>query len=171
MRKGYIQIYTGDGKGKTTAAIGLAIRATGAGLRVFFAQFIKNKKCNEHRALERFKDFITVRQYGRGFLKGRSSARTKAIIERGFKEIREIVHSGEYDVVILDEINVALHYGLIKVADIIEFLENRPPDIEIVLTGRYAPKEVIKKADLVTEFKKIKHYMDKGVKAREGIEK
>jgi len=171
MSKGHIQIYTGDGKGKTTAAIGLAIRAAGAGLKVFFAQFIKNRRCSEHRALERFRDFITVRQYGRGFILGRSSTRTKAIIERGFKEVREIVQSGEYDIVILDEINVALHYGLIKLADIIELLENRPPDIEIVLTGRYAPKEVIKKADLVTEFKKIKHYMDKGVRARKGIEK
>ena len=167
---GYIQVYTGDGKGKTTAAIGLAVRAAGAGLKVFFAQFIKNRRCSEHRALERFRDFITVKQYGRGFIRGRSSTRIKAIIERGFKEVREIVQSGEYDIVILDEINVALHYGLIKLADIIELLENRPPDIEIVLTGRYAPKEIIKKADLVTEFKKIKHYIDKGVRARVGIE-
>ncbi|MFN3740745.1 MAG: cob(I)yrinic acid a,c-diamide adenosyltransferase [Thermodesulfovibrionales bacterium] len=171
MRKGYVQIYTGDGKGKTTAAIGLAIRAAGAGLKVFFAQFIKNRRCSEHKALERFDDLITIKQYGRGFIRGKPSKEIERIIKKGFNEVKKVVLSGDYDIVILDEINVALHYNLLDTSEIMELIKNKPSGAELVLTGRYAPQKLIKKADLVTEMKKIKHYMDRGVKARTGIEK
>lgn len=171
MRKGYVHVYTGEGKGKTTAAIGLAIRAAGAGLKVFFAQFIKNRRCSEHRALERFDDLITIKQYGRGFIKDKPSKQTEEIVRKGFNEVKKVVLSGDYDLVILDEINIALRYGLLDISEIKDLIKNKPSGVELVLTGRYAPQELIKKADLVTEMKKIKHYMDRGVKARTGIEK
>ncbi len=172
MRKGYIQVYTGNGKGKTTAAVGLAVRAAGAGLRVLFAQFIKKRRCSEHKALERFSDLITVRQYGTGFIRGRRPSRAaRSLSEKGLEDAREEVVSGQYDIVILDEINVAINRGLIDLEDVISMLDSKPPNVELVLTGRYAHSRIIRKADLVTEMKKVKHYMDKGVKARIGIEK
>lgn len=171
MRKGYIQVYTGNGKGKTTAALGLALRAAGAGLKVFIAQFIKKRKCSEHKALERFKDLITVKQYGTGFLKGWKPTRSEIdAAEKGLKEVKNIIASKTYDMVILDEINIAAHYNLISIDDIIDLLNSRPSHMEVVLTGRYADERIIEKADLVTEMKEIKHYYKKGVKARRGIE-
>lgn len=176
MRKGYIQVYTGNGKGKTTAALGLALRAAGAGLKVFIAQFIKSKKCSEHKALERFKDLITIKLYGTGFIKReqkkeneRQTEANKAA-QKGLEEIKKIIASATYDIVVLDEINVAVHYNLLSVADIMSLLNSKPSNIEIVLTGRYAHRRIIEKADLVTEMKEIKHYYKKGVKARKGIE-
>lgn len=172
MRKGYIQVYTGNGKGKTTAALGLALRAAGAGLRVYIMQFIKKRRCSEHKALERFSDQITIKQSGTGFLRG--SRRTRKEIEaahRGLKEIEEVIQSRRYDLVILDEINVATHYNLIDVDDLLKILDSKPPQVEVILTGRYADERVIERADLVTEMKKIKHYRDAGVKARCGIER
>lgn len=166
-----MQVYTGEGKGKTTAALGLALRAAGSGLRVFIAQFIKKRKCGEHKALERFKDLITVKQYGSGFLKGK--ARTKAELDSAketLEELRNIVAQGMYDVVIVDEINVAAYYGLISADDILDLLHARPDTMEIVLTGRYADERVMENADLVTEMKEVKHYFRKGLKARAGIE-
>jgi cob(I)alamin adenosyltransferase len=171
MRKGYIQVYTGNSKGKTTAALGLALRAAGAGLKVFIAQFIKKRRCSEHKALDRFKDLITVKQYGTGFLKGGRSAKseTKAA-QKGFEEVKSIIASKTYDMVVLDEINVAIHHNLLNVEDIVDMLNSRPSNIEVVLTGRYADEKIIEMADLVTEMKEIKHYYKKGVKARKGIE-
>ncbi len=171
MRKGYIQIYTGAGKGKTTAALGLAIRAAGAGHRVYFAQFVKKRICSEHKALGRFSDLITVKQFGTGFLRGH--ARTEDELEaalKGLDEIDQAISSTAYDVVILDEINVALHAGLVDVDRLLRILDGKPPSVEIVLTGRHADPRVVEKADLVTEMREIKHYMKKGVKARTGIE-
>jgi cob(I)alamin adenosyltransferase len=172
MRKGCIQVYTGNGKGKTTAALGLALRAAGAGLRVFIAQFIKKRRCGEHTVISsRLADLITVRQFGRGLILGRSttSSDLKAA-QRGLAEVRKAIASNEYDVVILDEINVAVHYKLIDLADLIEIMENKPECMELIITGRYADRKVIKKADLVTEMKEIRHYREKGTKARRGIE-
>ena len=172
MRKGYIQVYTGNGKGKTTAALGLALRSAGAGHRVFIAQFIKKRQCSEHKALDRFKDLITVEQYGTGFLKGGRSTKSEVdAAQKGFEEVKDIISSKTYDMVILDEINVAVHHKLLNVEDIVDLLNSRPPNIEIVLTGRYADKKIIQKADIVTDMKAIKHYREKGVKARLGIEK
>ncbi len=171
MRKGYIHVYTGNAKGKTTAALGLALRAAGAGLKVFIAQFIKKRRCSEHKALDRFKDLITVKQYGTGFLKGGKPTKTEIdAAQKGFKEVRSIISSKTYDMVVLDEINVAVHHKLLNVEDIVDLLNSRPLNTEVVLTGRYADEKIIEMADLVTEMKEIKHYYKKGVKARRGIE-
>jgi cob(I)alamin adenosyltransferase len=171
MRKGYIHVYTGNAKGKTTAALGLALRAAGAGLKVFIAQFIKKRRCSEHKALDRFKDLITVKQYGTGFLKGGKPAKSAIdAAQKGFEEVKSIISSKTYDMVVLDEINVAVHHKLLNVEDIVDLLNSRPPNTEIVLTGRYADEKIIEMADLVTEMKEIKHYYKKGVKARRGIE-
>lgn len=171
MRKGYVQVYTGNSKGKTTAALGLALRAAGAGLKVFIAQFIKKRRCSEHKALDRFKDLITIKQYGTGFLKGEKPAKSEIeAAQKGFEEVENIISSKTYDMVVLDEINVAVYYKLLNVEDIVNLLNSRPPNMEIVLTGRYADEKIIEMADLVTEMKEIKHYYKKGVKARRGIE-
>jgi cob(I)alamin adenosyltransferase len=172
MRRGYVQIYTGNGKGKTTAAMGLAIRAAGAGFSIFIAQFIKKKKCSEHVLLDELRNRITVRQYGRGLLMGRkpSSVDIKAAQE-GYEDAKAILISGEYDLVILDEANVAAHYGLITVQDLLDIIASKPKAVELVITGRYADEKVMEAADLVTEMREIKHYRKDGVKARRGIEK
>lgn len=172
MRKGYIQVYTGNGKGKTTAALGLALRAAGAGHKVFIAQFIKKKKCSEHNALERFKDLITIRQYGKGLILKRDTAESdiRAAAE-GLEKIKSIIKSGHYKVVILDEANVAIHYKLFAVDAFLKLLSEKPVDMELIITGRYADRKIIKRADLVTEMKEIKHYWKAGVNARTGIEK
>lgn len=171
MRRGYVQVYTGNSKGKTTAALGLALRAAGAGLKVFIAQFIKKRRCSEHKALDRFKDLITIRQYGTGFLKRKRPAKSEIeAAQKGFEEVKNIISSKTYDMVVLDEINVAVYYKLLSVKDIVSLLNSRPPNVEIVLTGRYADEKIIKMADLVTEMKEIKHYYKRGVKARRGIE-
>jgi cob(I)alamin adenosyltransferase len=171
MRKGYIQIYTGNGKGKTTAILGLSLRAAGAGLKVFIAQFLKKRRSSEHKALERFKDLITIKQYGtRFFKKGEFTKSDMEATKKGFEEVKDIISSKRYDLVILDEINVAIHYKLLNVEDVINVLKSKPEGMEIVLTGRYADEKIIELADLVTELKEIKHYYKKGVKARKGIE-
>jgi cob(I)alamin adenosyltransferase len=172
MRKGYVQVYTGNGKGKTTAALGLALRAAGAGMRTFIAQFIKKKKCSEHVLLEELQDRITIKQYGRGLLMGKkpSPADIKAARE-GYEEVKEVLLSREYDLVILDEANVAAHYGLITVQDLLDCIREKPKNVELVITGRYANDRVMEAADLVTEMREIKHYRTKGVEARRGIEK
>jgi len=172
MRKGYIQVYTGNGKGKTTAALGLTVRAAGAGLKIFIAQFIKQMKCSEHVLLDGLRDRITVKQYGKGLIRGRkpSSADIKAARE-GYEEVKTVFLSGNYDVVILDEANVAVHLGLITVLELLELMAMKPKDVELVITGRYAEEKVMEAADLVTEMREIKHYHEQGVSARRGIEK
>jgi len=172
MRRGYVQVYTGNGKGKTTAALGLALRAAGAGLRIFIAQFIKKKKCSEHKILEQLHDHITIRQYGKGLILKRAiTGADIASAQEGIREIKEIIESKEFDMIILDEANVAVHCGLISADDLLALIANKPANLELVITGRYADSKVIRKADLVTEMKEIKHYSKKGVKARVGIEK
>jgi cob(I)alamin adenosyltransferase len=172
MHKGYIQVYTGNGKGKTTAALGLALRAAGAGLKVFIAQFIKKGQYSEHRALARFTDLVTVRQFGGGFIvKDSPTEKDIAAARAGLQEIKDAVCSGAYDVVIVDEVNVALHYHLIDVEEVLAWIHEKPAGVELVLTGRNADERIIAEADLVTEMKEIKHYYAKGVKARIGIEK
>jgi len=168
----YIHVYTGDGKGKTTAALGLVLRAVGAGWRVLFTQFLKHGEFSEIKALKKFGDQVTVRQYGLGrFIKGRPSEKEMEMARTGLSEIMQVMEEGKYDLIVLDEINVAIHFGLIPLEGIISLLEKRPQNIELVLTGRWAPKEITERADLVTEARMIKHYFSKGVTAREGIEK
>jgi cob(I)alamin adenosyltransferase len=171
MRRGYIQVYTGNGKGKTTAALGLALRSAGSGHRVFIAQFVKQRRCSEHKAMERFSDLVTIVRYGKGCFRervpGKSDFESAAT---AFKQVKDIIASRQYDVVILDEINIAMHYGLIQVEELLDVMKKKPLEVELVLTGRYADSRVIEKADLVTEMKEIKHYSANGVKARTGIE-
>lgn len=171
--KGYTQIYTGKGKGKTTAAIGLCVRAAGAGLRVFFGQFIKLGDYSEIKMLkERFSEFVTLEQFGgQGFINGKPNEEHKRAAAQGLSRIKEVMKSGDYDVVILEEINVAVSLGLVKAEDVLELIAHKPKNVELVLTGRGADQKLIEAADLVTEMREIKHYYKKGVKARIGIEK
>ncbi|MGD8801097.1 MAG: cob(I)yrinic acid a,c-diamide adenosyltransferase [Desulfobacterales bacterium] len=170
--RGYIQVYTGNGKGKTTAAIGLAIRAAGAGLKVFIAQFIKMGDYSEIKALRRFSDLITVEQFGLGrFTDGKPLPEDIAAAQKGLKRVKSIMATEKYRVIILEEANVAAKFGLIRVQDLLGLIINKPYDVELVITGRYASARVIENADLVTEMMPIKHYFEKGVPARVGIEK
>jgi len=171
MQRGLIQIYTGDGKGKTTAALGLALRALGAGMRVYLGQFIKKGSTSEIKALRRFHSRITIRQYGRGcFVKGQPVAADIQAARQGLKEIRQMLACRKYDLIICDEIICALKAGLIGLQDIMQLLDAKPPAVELVLTGRDAPKKIIKRADLVTEMRKVRHPFEKGIQARKGIE-
>jgi len=170
--KGYIQVYTGNGKGKTTAALGLAIRAAGAGLKVFIAQFVKMGEYSEINALKRFKDLITVEQFGSGrFIIGKPSASDIEAARKGVEKIKAALTSSQYNVVIMEEANVAAGLGLFSVEDILKIMVEKPKNVELVITGRGADSRIIERADLVTEMKEVKHYFQKGVKARIGIEK
>jgi cob(I)alamin adenosyltransferase len=169
---GYVQVYTGEGKGKTTAALGLALRAAGAELKVFIAQFMKRGETSEIKALARFSGAIAIEQFGRGgFLRGKPQAEDRAAARRGFDRVRAILAAGRHAVVILDEINVAAACGLVTTAELLALIDARPAGVELVLTGRGAAPEIIARADLVTEMKAVKHYYRNGVAAREGIEK
>ena len=170
--RGYVQIYTGNGKGKTTAALGLALRAAGAGLKVYIGQFIKGRHYSELESLKHLSPYITIKQYGRGFIYNNNPGlEDRVAAQMGLEEALNIVNSGEYHVVILDEINNALKYELISLQDVLQLVRNKPVSVELVLTGRNAPPELVELADLVTEMKDIKHYALSGVHAREGIEK
>ncbi|WP_278281153.1 MULTISPECIES: cob(I)yrinic acid a,c-diamide adenosyltransferase [unclassified Clostridium] len=168
--KGYVQVYTGNGKGKTTAALGLSLRAVCAGKKVFFGQFTKGMKYSELEAVNILPNF-KMEQFGRNaFIMGNP---TKADIEeakKGFKRAEEVLTSGEYDVVVFDEINIALFYELFTVEEVLALIDKKPEKTELILTGRYAKDEIIERADLVTEMKQIKHYYTQGVPARKGIE-
>ncbi|MFC2140479.1 cob(I)yrinic acid a,c-diamide adenosyltransferase [Candidatus Auribacterota bacterium] len=169
--KRYIHVYTGNGKGKTTASLGLALRAYGAGFKVFIGQFVKGRECSEHKTLALLKDQITVRQYGKlDFIINHPSKGDIELAQQGFREIKEALLSKSYDLVILDEINIALYYKLIDLNDLIALINEKPAEVELVITGRNVPEEIIDKADLVTEMKEIKHYYSQGVQARKGIE-
>lgn len=166
-----VQVYTGDGKGKTTAALGLALRAAGAGLRVFVAQFIKGMHYSELDALERFSDLITIRQYGRGcFIRGEPSEEDRRAAVEGLAQAAAIISSGEYDIVILDEANVAVHFGLFTIDELLDAIASRPDGVEIVITGRRAHPRLLEIADLVTDMREVKHYYSEGLQARRGIE-
>lgn len=172
MKKGYVQVYTGDGKGKTTAVLGLAVRAAGAGLKVFIAQFVKGAEYSEIKALQRFSDLITLKQYGRGcFIRQEAAEEDRRLAVAGLEEVEKIMLSGEYQVIILDEVNIATHFSLFPVERVLEMIKKKPVGVELVLTGRRADPRVIEVADLVTEMREIRHYYQKGVEAREGIEK
>ncbi|ASB49772.1 cob(I)yrinic acid a,c-diamide adenosyltransferase [Alkalitalea saponilacus] len=168
---GYIQVYTGNGKGKSTAAFGLSLRAVGAGKKVFFCQFVKGKIYSEIEAIRQYLPNITLKQYGRGcFIYKKPDQADIDAAKEGLQEISEIVKSSEYDLIVLDEANIALYYNLFQVDDLIEILKQKHSTTEVVITGRYAPQELMDFADLVTEMKEIKHYYTKGVEARKGIE-
>jgi len=169
---GYVQVYTGNGKGKTTAAIGLAVRAAGAGLKVLFVQFVKGMKYSEIGALERFNDLITIRQYTRGCSIKRDAQKEDIdSATAGLEEVKRLLTEKKYNVVILDEANIAIHSSLFSAQDLLGAICSRDPSCEIVITGRYAPPQIIQIADLVTEMKEVKHYYAQGVEARAGIER
>ena len=170
--KGKVHVYTGDGKGKTTAALGLSIRAAGAGLRVFIAQFIKADEYSEIKALKRFSDLITVEQFGLGgFIGGNPSSGDIEAVQKGVARVKEIISSGKYDVVVLDEANIAVKYKLFSEQDLLDIIDAKSENIELVITGRDAAPKIMDKADLVTQMKAVKHYFQNGVEARVGIEK
>ncbi|HNQ66931.1 MAG TPA: cob(I)yrinic acid a,c-diamide adenosyltransferase [Bacteroidales bacterium] len=167
---GKIHIYTGNGKGKTTAALGLALRAAGAGKNIFIAQFVKGMHYSELVSLEKHEN-ITVKQYGRScFIEQEPVIEDILAAQAGFTEVKEIIIQANYNVVILDEIFIALYYKLIKSEDLITFVKSKPENIELIMTGRYATDQFIEIADLVTEMKEIKHYYNNKIPARLGIE-
>ncbi|KQC13129.1 MAG: cob(I)yrinic acid a,c-diamide adenosyltransferase [Desulfuromonas sp. SDB] len=172
-QRGYFQVYTGDGKGKTTAALGLAIRAAGAGKQVYVGQFMKGKKYSEHIILDRLNDHITYELYGTAELihvKHKPDQQNIQCARNGYDQAKQAIQSSNYDVIILDEINITVYFKLLKVEDLIELVKLRSPDQELIFTGRKAPEQIIELADLVTEMKEVKHYYRKGITAREGIE-
>ncbi len=170
--KGYVQVYTGNGKGKTTAALGLALRAAGAGLRVFVAQFFKSSEYSEIKALRRFEDLITLKQFGAGCFIIEAPGDADIVAARqGWDEVKKVIAGGIYDVVILDEANIAAYYNLISPDELVELIESKPEHVELIITGRHAHDLVIAHADLVTDMHEVKHYYKAGVQAREGIEK
>lgn len=170
--KGYVQVYTGNGKGKTTAALGLALRAAGAGLKIYIAQFVKGMKYSELDALAKLSDSITVKQYGRRcFIYRKPEEEDIRAAQEGLKEVKEIMCSRKYQVIILDEANIATYFDLFSVEKLLDFIHAKPEEVELVITGRMADPRVIKEADLVTEMREIKHYYQKGIQGRDGIEK
>lgn len=168
----YVHVYTGDGKGKTTAALGLALRAAGAGWNVFIGQFLKGMISSEEAALQRFGAQVTLRQYGRdAFVRRGPQGDDVESAQRGLAECAAAVTSGKYQLVILDEANVAALLQVLAVEDLIALIDARPSNVELVLTGRGAHPRVLERADLVTEMRELKHYYRRGVTARTGIEK
>ena len=190
--KGYVQVYTGNGKGKTTAALGITMRASGAGKKIAFVQFMKALGYSEQKILPTLPG-VTWKTLGKPFFiakKGSISEEDLAqygdscvvfeednppadyvkMISDGFAEAKEMVMSGEFDMVVLDEINCAMYFGLLDKNEVLELMRNKPAHTELILTGRYALDEIIEAADLVTEMREIKHYYNEGVQARKGIE-
>jgi cob(I)alamin adenosyltransferase len=173
LGKGYIQVYTGNGKGKSTAAIGQAVRAAGYNLKSYIVQFMKEFPYNELNSLQKLNEWIQIEQFGgddfvyKKQLPGIEEIR-KA--KTGLDSAREKMLSGKFDLIILDEVNVAIYFKLIETQEVVEFIKQKPENVELILTGRYCPDEIGNLADLVTEMKEIKHYYQKGVKTRRGIE-
>ncbi|MBN2071958.1 MAG: cob(I)yrinic acid a,c-diamide adenosyltransferase [Candidatus Krumholzibacteriota bacterium] len=169
--KGIIMLFTGNGKGKTTASLGAAMRAAGHNSRVFMIQFMKGRLYGELAAAEAL-DNLTIEQHGRDeFVDPEDPEQIDIDLARGgWKRMLEVVEEGLFDMIILDEINVAVSFGLIPLEEVIRFLESRPEDLDVILTGRYAPDELVELADTVTEMREIKHHYNQGVQMRKGIE-
>jgi cob(I)alamin adenosyltransferase len=172
LTRGHVQVYTGDGKGKTTAALGLALRASGRGLQTYVGQFMKGQHYGELDAV-RDNPFITIEQYGDVRCIHREEATSEHVrqAQQGLERAREAMRSGKYDIIVLDEVNVTIWFGLLQVDDVLAFIDQRPEHVELVLTGRRAPQKLIERADLVTEMRPVKHYYEQGVMARKGIER
>ena len=171
LEKGFIHIYTGNGKGKTTAAIGLGIRATGEGLKVYMIQFMKGRRYSEIDALENIKE-LTVIQFGRDKFVSKENPEQIDIdlARKGFEHAKEIIKNGEHDLIILDEINVAVDFKLIPLKDVLKLMDEKPEKVELVLTGRYVHPDMVKQADLVSEILEIKHPYQNGIQSRKGID-
>ncbi len=174
LEKGYAQVYTGNCKGKTTAALGLAFRAMGRGMKTYIGQFMKGQEYGELKSAQMVKPYITIEQYGRsGFVHVQTPPEPVDVKKAadGLMKARAAMLSGEYDIVVFDEILTAHMFHLISLREIMDLVKTRPERVEIVLTGRGAPQEVIDAVDLVTEMVEVKHYYRKGVMARDGIER
>jgi len=172
LEKGLVQVYTGNGKGKSSAAFGLALRAIGRGLKVYIVQFIKGGfDYGELYIVDRLPN-LKLKAFGRGkFVTEKPPDKVDAeLAEEALALAEKVVKSGEYDIVILDEINVALSLKLISLEEVLELIRNKPKHVELVLTGRNVPNEIIEAADLVTEMREVKHPYNKGFQARKGIE-
>ncbi|MGB5932338.1 MAG: cob(I)yrinic acid a,c-diamide adenosyltransferase [Anaerolineae bacterium] len=172
LKRGLVQVYTGEGKGKTTAALGLAMRAAGHGLKVYIIQFMKGWPNYGELKTVGGHPQITLRQFGRPEFvdPDKPEPLDREMAQEALREARRVLTSGSYDLVILDEVNVALKYGLIELRDVLALIEEKPKHLELVLTGRYAPPEVIERADLVTEMREVKHPYRIGIEGQEGIE-
>ena len=171
--KGYVQVYTGNGKGKTTAALGLAFRAMGCGLKTYIGQFMKGRKYSELNAVKMVSEFVTIEQYGNEnftYTHDPPDPENLKMTKTGLMKSKKAMLSGKYNIIILDEINTAHFFKLITVKEILDFIKEKPDGVELVFTGRYAPQEIIDAADLVTEMLEIKHYYKKGITSRKGIE-
>ena len=176
--RGFVHVYTGNGKGKTTAAFGLAVRALCAGKNVYIGQFVKSMQYHETRIEALFEragtgyGHVKIEQLGRGcFLDRNPDPVDVCMAHEGLTRCEAMISGGEYDLVILDEVTIALHYGLLETAQVLALLDERNPATEVVITGRYAPEELIARADLVTEMREIKHYYTQGVLSRDGIDR
>jgi cob(I)alamin adenosyltransferase len=173
MKNGLIQVYTGNGKGKTTAALGLALRAVGHGMKVLVVQFMKgNVQYGELESAKKLFPNLTIKQVGRETFISKPDPDPKdlQLAQEGFSIAKNAIQNKEYDIVILDEINLAIDYGLIPVNDLLQIIDSKPDSVELILTGRNVKREILERADLITEMVDRKHYYDKGVPAREGIE-
>ena len=172
LERGYVQVYTGNGKGKTTAALGLALRAVGRGLKVCVFQFIKGGgRYGEHLAADRLTPFLTIIQTGRpGWVNTKDITDDRRVAQEALTKAGELLISGEFDLFVCDEINGAVGFGLIDVEQVLDLIARKPVNVELVLTGRNADERIIAAADLVTEMREIKHYYAAGVPARTGIE-
>lgn len=167
---GKVHIYTGDGKGKTTAALGLALRAIGAGWQVYIIQFLKGQHYSELNSLKRLSE-VTIKHFGqKTYIYKKGGKQDKILAKKALVWAKKIIAGGKFDLVILDEIFLAAFFKLISVSEVIKLIKNKPKNVELVLTGRQAPKKIIKLADYVTEMKEIKHPYQQGLEARKGIE-
>lgn len=173
LSKGLVQVYTGNGKGKTTASLGLVFRALGHGLRIHVMQFMKGQTTyGELESAKKFASLLTIEQVGLpGFIKaGKQTAADREMAQKALARARAMVSSGEYDLIVLDELNCAVDFDLVEVADVKEMILTKPEHTELVMTGRNAHPEIVELADLVTEMREVKHYFNTGQAARVGIE-
>ena len=170
--KGLVIVITGNGKGKTTAAFGQALRAIGQGYKVFVIQFMKGRKYGEFIAAEAYLPNLTIKMSGLDsfVMRNHPAAIDIELARKGLDMAKKAIMSGKYDMVILDEINVALDFKLIKIKDVLTMIKNKPAGLDLILTGRYAPKEIIKLADTVSDIQEVKHHYSAGIKDRAGIE-
>ena len=174
LGKGYVHVYTGNSKGKTTAALGLAFRAMGRGLRTYVGQFMKGRFYGELEAAKMVHPYIIIEQYGEDTLihvQNPPKEEQVLMAQEGLGKVKEAMFSGEYDVIVFDEIITAYYFHLVSLRDMLEIIDSKPDSVEIIFTGRYAPPEIIAAADLVTEMVEVKHYYQQGVTARDGIER